>query len=150
MNGSLIESASIKGELPRLATAVLDAVGGHEMMAQAMVDDVNRIRHNKTIQLNDDKRERMVLSYHRLFINLLGKKDQYEIDTSEFAGVSDQELKLMLRQAALDNLQLDPEFRQQVMGILSQQNPDEARRMLGIEVLEPGYTEALDEPERPE
>jgi hypothetical protein len=136
--------ANLKGDLPRVAAATLRALGGHEVMGQRIADDVESVRHGT---LPEDKKHKLLLSYTRLIMNMLAKKDQYELDTSEFAGLSEQDLKHMLRQSAVDSLRMDSALRKEVMHILNQENPTEMRQMLGLEVLEaePAYTEALEE-----
>lgn len=127
-------SRELKGDIPQVMEAVMGAMGGHGIYGQMMVDDVSRIRMSP--DLPEDKRERLVLSYHRMFLNMMAKNDQYHLDTSEFAGVSEDELKLMLRQSAIENMKVDPQFRQQMLALLNQESPDDLRKMLGVEVLE--------------
>lgn len=140
------KAQSVRGDLPRVSTAILEALQGHESYGQMFADDFNRIRNDKA--MSTTHRERLIMSYHRSIQNLMAKKDQYELDANEFAGYSEQELQLVLRDAALQALKSDPNFRREVVGVLANSDPREARRLLGIEVVdadsaEPGYTEAL-------
>lgn len=133
-NHLAINPDELKGDLPRIVAGIMDALGGQENYGHTMVADVNRIRNNSG--LTEEKQERMILSYHRLFMNMVGKKDQYELDTSEFANLSEQELKVMLRQSALESLAVDESFRMEVLKVLEREDPDRVRQLLGIDVID--------------
>ncbi len=137
----------VRGDLPQVATELLRCLGGHLGYAQDVAADMLRVRAN-VAGLPPDKVERLLLSYHRSVQNMMAKKDQYELDTNELAGYTEAELQGMLREAAIQNLKNDPAFRQEVLGVLGQQNPAEVRKMLGVDVIEteaePSYTEEAD------
>lgn len=126
--------AAIKGDLPQVADAVFTEMGGHEFYGKMFAEDMMRIRDNTTIK--EVNKERLLLSYHRQLQAMAHRKDQYELDSNELAGYSEDELKRMLRDSAMAAIQEDADFRKQFLGVVAEQDPEEIRNLLGIEVIE--------------
>ncbi len=132
---ALVEAKSKRQEadIPAIADALRDKLGGPEGIAQMLSEDMDRVRG---VNLTDAERvgwvpkEQTIQKYHKLVSDLFASKDQFVAAQEDLGGLETDDLKAILYDIAQEIVDKDEDLRKQIAIDVLQQDPDFFRQAL--------------------
>lgn len=100
---------------------------GSEAIAEMMVDDLIRVRKENE---DGERPERLILDYHRLVTNVLGSRQELDLD-EQIAKMSDEDKHSVLLRAAIEEFNRNPQFQVMMIEALSHAQPEMFRKAIG-------------------
>lgn len=99
---------------------------GSEAIAEMMVEDLIRVRKEDD---EGERPERLILDYHRLVTNVLGSRQELDLD-EQIAKMSDEDKHSVLLRAAIEEFNRNPQFQVMMIEALSHAQPEMFRKAI--------------------